>query len=541
MRNVIAVLAGIAVLAVVGVTIAARSRPGAGGETPARPAAPRTVREPAVAGPAGFGFYDSDPEILGSDVRARLERAAEPQLPGRLVALISPHAGYRFSGDVMAHAYKCLEKRRFDTVVIVGPSHTAWFQGAALTEADAWRTPLGTVPIDTDLSDKLRKASGTFVVDRRVHEREHSVEVQVPFLQVALGDFKLVPIVVWDRSEAVCATIAQTLAKVLAGTNVLLIASTDMSHYPRYEDANTVDKAMLKVIERFDVSKVLAADRELMGTGVRNLECTLCGLAPVVIVMDAAKRLGADSVTVLKYANSGDADPSMLDRCVGYGAVALCAGQGPGTRQPAAEQDSKPAEQTSPGGQLTPAQRKEVLGAARRTLEVYLTEGKTPAVETQDAALKRPAAVFVTLKKQGLLRGCIGCFAPDAPLVEQVQKMAIQAATRDPRFRPVRAEELKDIEISIQVLSPIRPVNSPDEIRVGEHGVVVRQGMRQGVYLPDVATEMGWTREQMLNSLCAEKAGLAPDAWQHGAKLSVFTTERFSEREIGLLTGSATQ
>jgi AmmeMemoRadiSam system protein A len=352
------------------------------------------------------------------------------------------------------------------------------------------------------------------------------VEVQVPFLQVALGDFKLLPIVVWDRSEGSCAAIAKALSKVLAEKNVLLVASSDMSHYPKYDDANTVDKAMLAAIASFDVRQVFAADVALMGRGVRSLECTLCGFAPVVIVMDAAQRLGATTAEVLTYANSGDADPTMLNRCVGYCAVALCAGQATETRRRTDAAEPTGAED------LTAAQRREVLAVARHALEAYLADEEPPSAKTDDPALKRPSALFVTLKKQGMLRGCVGCFAPDAPLVEQAQKMAIEAATRDPRFHPLKAAELKDIEISIQVLSPIRPVGSPEEIRVGEHGVVVRQGARQGVYLPDVATEMGWTREQMLTSLCFDKARLPRDAWRRGAELYVFTTERFSEADF---------
>ncbi len=507
MRRTIAALAGIVALGTAAAFVASRERPKATDQRPV--ARPLTVREPAVAGPSGFGFYPANRETLEKAVRGHLGRAQAADLPGRLVALIAPHAGYEYCGDVMAHAYKCLKGQSFDTVVIVGPSHGEYFRGAALTDADAWRTPLGMVPIDTALCTKLARASRAFSPSGRAHEREHSLEVQVPFLQVVLGDFKLLPIVVWDRSADACAAIAETLACALAGQNVLLIASTDMSHYPVYDEANAVDKATLEAIKSFDVAKVFAADRELMGRGVANLGCTLCGFAPVVIVMDAARRLGANTVTVLKYANSGDADPAMRSQCVGYCAVAISERK------------------------LTSAQQGELLRVARRTLEAALARGQRPAADRQDPALTEPRAVFVTLKKQGLLRGCIGCFEPDAPLIEQVQNMAIKAATRDPRFPPVRAEELKDIEITIEVLSPIRPVASPSEIRVGEHGVIVVQGLRRGVYLPKVATEQGWTREQMLTSLCRKKAGISPNAWRDGAKLYVFTTQSFSEQDLG--------
>lgn len=180
-------------------------------------------------------------------------------------------------------------------------------------------------------------------------------------------------------------------------------------------------------------------------------------------------------------------------------------------------------------GELNEQQQQILLQLARETIEEYVRDGTVPELPEGDPAFLPERAVFVTLHKHGQLRGCIGELEAREPLAEAVRSSAISAATRDPRFPPVGPDEVDDIEIEISVLSPLRKVESPDEITVGEHGVMVAEGMRRGVFLPQVAPEQGWDRDTMLSYLCAHKAGLPADAWCRGADLYVFTTQVFSE------------
>jgi len=493
-------------------------------------AAEQTVREPAVAG----AFYPGDAQELDGAVREMLAAADRVELPGRVIALMAPHAGYVFSAGVAAAAYAQIEGLDIDTVILVGLSHQAPLSGVALPEAGAWRTPLGEIPIDAEMCAALQDACELFAPNALAHRYEHSLEVQLPFLQTLLDDFALVPLLTQDLSAADRSAAAAAIAEVAAGKSVLLVASTDMSHYPASEEASRVDRAMLDAIAALDVAAVFAKDAELMGEGVANLSCTLCALQALATVMEAAKLLGADSAHVLKYANSGDAPVEQADRtrCVGYGAVAFC---GP---EPAAEGEPEgaadPAEATAePGaaGELDAEQQARLLALARETIAAHVAGGQVPSPPDDAPIFAEERAVFVTLHERGMLRGCIGSLEAREPLGEAIISSAISAATRDPRFQPVTAEEIDDLHIEISVLSPMRLVDSAEEIVVGTHGVLVRQGVRSGVFLPQVAPEQGWDREEMLRHLCAEKAGLAADAWRHGAKLYVFTAQVFAEAQ----------
>ncbi len=495
-------------------------------------AAEQTVREPAVAG----AFYPGDAQELDGAVREMLAAADRVELPGRVIALMAPHAGYIYSGPTAAAAYAQIEGLDIDTVIVIGPSHRVPVTGVALPEADTWHTPLGEVPIDTEMCAALREASDLFAPNALAHRYEHSLEVQLPFLQTVLDDFALVPLVAQDFPAESCRAAAEAIAQVAAGRSVLLVASSDMSHYPVYEQANRVDAAMLDTIATFDGDAVFARDAELMGEGVADLGCTLCGLEPVVTVMEAAKLLGADSAHVIHYANSGDAPAGDRGHCVGYGAVAFCGAEQPGAAEepaePAATDDAEGAAgDAAQEGELDAEQQAILLALARETIGAHVAGGQVPSPPDDAPIFGEERAVFVTLHEHGMLRGCIGSLEAREPLGEAIISSAISAATRDPRFRPVTADEIDDLHIEISVLSPMRLVDSAEEIVVGTHGVLVRQGVRSGVFLPQVAPEQGWDREEMLRHLCAEKAGLAADAWRHGARLYVFTAQVFGEAE----------
>lgn len=494
-----------------------------------------TVRPPAVAG----RFYPEQPELLRSKVEGFLAAAPVTALPGPLVGLMVPHAGYEFSGRVAAAAYKLLQNQSFRTVVLLGPTHRWPLEGAALPAEEAFRTPLGEVPVNRKLVQHLLDSQTGFVTLPEAHAEEHSLEVQIPFLQCTLDHFDLVPICCGDLTLNQATRLARGLAAAIRGQKVLLVASSDMSHYPAYDDAVRCDKALLAAIATGEAKRVLAADREWMDRHIPNLVCSLCGLWPVVVWLETAKELGVSGIQVLKYANSGDV-PVIGDKkqVVGYGAVALYR-TGPESLG-AARNPSKQKEKTTmtqdkarppEEGELSPEQQAEVLRIARLSVESHVKEGRPPVIQVADPALKRPCGAFVTLKEKGNLRGCIGSLQATEPLAETVIEMAGAAALRDPRFEPVQPEELPAIDIEVSVLTPLRRISDVNEIEVGRHGLYIVHGIHRGVLLPQVATEQGWEREQFLQHTCL-KAGLSPDDWQKGAQIYVFTAQVFGEKEI---------
>ncbi len=493
-------------------------------EANSSPVATTSVRAPVVAG----SFYPADPEQLRAKVSTFLALAKPPALAGDIIGLMAPHAGYDFSGGVAGYAFKAIQDREYDTVILIGPSHRQTVPtGAALSSHNAWQTPLGTVPVDVELRQQLLAASDRFNIADGPHAYEHCLEVELPFLQTVLSDFKILPIVMTDFSKQNTAALAEALVQVVSGRKVLIVASTDMSHYPAAAaEAQRVDTAMLKAIATLDPDEVYAADEKLLGEGVADLHCTLCGLGPLVVTMKVAQALGADRAEVLRYSNSAQVEPQTATRCVGYGAVAFVGTRRSGPVQGEAEASPKPTTE-----ELNEAQQQFLLKLARSTITEHLATGHTAPCQTEDPVMHEQRAVFVTLHKAGQLRGCIGQLVARAPLIEAVQDAAISAATQDPRFPPVTSNELGEIDIEISVLSPLTAVDDPETIEVGKHGVLVIQGSRQGVFLPQVAVEQGWDRETMLTELCAHKAGLAPDAWKGDATLYVFTAQVFGEHE----------
>jgi AmmeMemoRadiSam system protein B/AmmeMemoRadiSam system protein A len=492
--------------------------PGGKGERAAADA--QSVRPPAQAG----GFYPASPAELRAQVESHLHSAKEVDLPGELIGLVVPHAGYVFSGPVAGWGYRQLEGKQFDTVVLLGPSHHVPLSKHAVSPEDAYKTPLGNVPLDKAVRRTLLAACDVLVESSAAHEREHSLEVQLPFLQCVLKDFKIVPIALGQPTKESCRKLARALAALLPQRKVLIIASTDLSHYPSYEDAQKADKAMLTAVEKLDPDAILAADKEWMGRDLPNLKCTMCGLWPAVTLAMVAEELGSCSAKVLKYANSGDVPAGSRSEVVGYGAVAVCRkGNAPTT--PVATQPAADYRYT-----LDEAEQKYLLALARQSLEACVNGKKLAPPKPADPKLTRDSGAFVTLKKHGALRGCIGYIEAVKPLYEAIAEMAESAALRDPRFNAVKPTELGEIDLEISVLSPLRPLKSIDEIVVGKHGLVLTSGLRRGVLLPQVPTEQGWNRDQFLEGLC-RKTGVPDRAWEKGAKLEVFTAQVFGERE----------
>lgn len=456
------------------------------------------VRPPVAA---RIGFYPLGADSLLRQVNACLGQATPPSFKGTVVALTVPHAGYQYSGQVASNAYALLAGRSFETVFIIGPAHRAYVRGAAVDRVDTYQTPLGKVSVNKELAEELIKAGSFIYYDSTAHAQEHSIEVQLPFLQAVLQGFKIVPVVMGECSWDYVQDLAGALAKVATGRNVLIIASSDLSHYHPYNEAVKLDKAGLAAIEKLDSRKLF----ELLENGYTEM----CGAAPVLAVIEASKRLGADGAKVLAYANSGDVtgDKSGV---VGYSAV-VCF-----------KKSELQLEKW-----LNQAEEEELLTIARQTLKSYFETGKVPDFEVKSSQLKEQYGAFVTLKKDGRLRGCIGHLEADKPIYQVVSEMAISAAFQDPRFPPLEEGELDDVEIEISVLSPFERVRNIEEIMVGRDGLLIKKGFSSGLLLPQVPVEWGWDRDEFLRQVC-RKAGLPPDAWRD-AELYRFSAQVFGE------------
>ncbi|MEI7750769.1 MAG: AmmeMemoRadiSam system protein B [Candidatus Omnitrophota bacterium] len=483
------------------------------------------VRKAAVAG----GFYPGDKATLEEYVDALLRQADPPVISEPIRAIMVPHAGYIYSGPIAAYAYKELEGRDFKTVVLISNSHTDWFDGISVYKEGSFETPLGLVEIDKELTQKLLSADPKILERPGAHEREHALEVQLPFLQRVLKNFKIVPIVFGSDSPELTQILAEALKKNMSDKS-LIVASTDMSHYPPYEDATAADHETLQAINTGQAKALDAMLKQLAAEGVPNAQTFLCGVSAVRTVLLLAQTLGPTTPILLKYENSGDSPAGDKRRVVGYGAVAFVAKQN--TTPPAPPPDAEEKTSSADENGMTSEEKEELLKIARSTVEGYVQTGKIPEFSPTSTALKQPLGAFVTLKESGQLRGCIGRFDPSGPLYLIVQQMAISAASQDPRFSPVSPDELGKLEYEISVLSPLRKIATADEIELGKHGVQVSKDSHHGVFLPQVATETGWDKTRFLSELCTQKAGLAADCWKDpSVNLQVFTADVFSEEK----------
>ncbi len=478
------------------------------------------VRPPVVAG----RFYPGDAQVLRTAIERFLQDAVPPRVED-VVALVSPHAGYIYSGQIAADAFRQAQGGGYDRVVILGTNHTQpRYPKIGFHPGAGFRTPLGVARIDQETISALIEADPDGVRDATVHEREHSVEVQVPFVQVLFPKARIVPAVVGEAEPGLCGRFGAALGRVLRGRRALIVASSDLSHYPAAEAAERVDRAVLEAIAGMDPETLRKTIKTEMSRRISELHTCACGEGPILAAMTAARALGVETGTVVSYAHSGRVAIGDRDRVVGYGAVAFAKTvreRGAG-RRTAADAET---------GSLDAEDKKALLALARETITRLLTAQTVPLARGLPPRLDAYRGVFVTLKKRGRLRGCIGRMIADMPLGQLVGAMAVQSAFHDSRFPELRAEELKDVEIEISVLTPMKPVRGPGDIVVGRDGVLIRKGGRSAVFLPQVATEQGWGREEMLDNL-AVKAGLPPDAWREGTEFLTFQAEVFSESEF---------
>ena len=447
-------------------------------------------------------FYTGDARALSEEVDSFLTLHAKDKQYEHVAALIVPHAGYYFSGNVAAEAYRAIpDGKQFKRIFLLGPSHHEWLDGASVNTAfDCYATPLGEVKVDLETAQKLIAADSVFSYQPKAHDREHCLEVQLPFLQRRLGEVPpIVPIIISTNDFLKLKRIAEALKPYLTDEN-LFVVSSDFSHYPSYEDACKVDAKTGKAIETGDVKRFIAVLGENASSGVRNLATSACGelaIATLLMMID-----GQYEVKHLLYQNSGDIDDHDHSRVVGYHAFAIVRG---------ASQEFS----------LADDEKRMLKEIAYKSIKDSLDGKRIAQPIINSAILNSKCGAFVSLHKQGRLRGCIGHFGEDVPLHEIVAEMARAAAFEDPRFMPVTKDELDDIDIEISVLTPMRRIQSLDEFQLHKHGIYIRKGYRSGTFLPQVADEVNWTKEEFVGHCAQDKAGIGWDGWKD-AELYVY-------------------
>ena len=447
-------------------------------------------------------FYQKDSGRLAADIDGFLGKARLlPEIRENILALIAPHAGYVYSGQTAAHAYAQVRGLPYETVVIIGPSHQVAFKGCSIYLKGGFETPLGIVRVDDKLAAAIVEASG-FGFNPKAFAQEHSVEVQIPFIQRALPQAKIVPIVMGFQNAATIRGLAEALAKTCSPKKVLIVASTDLSHFLSKKEAEATDSRTSSLIQAFETGSLLKK--------IEAGENIMCGGGPVLAALFYSEKAGRPQVEILHRSDSSAYGGE--DEVVGYLAAAIYSPGNP------------------PNGEfsLSGEEKRALLELARSSVAEFISRGSIVDYSTESPALLSQRGVFVTLRTNRALRGCIGFIESPFPLYRAVIQAAIYAATRDTRFPPVREEELSSLEFEISVLTPLKEISNPLSIQVGKHGLVISKDEKRGLLLPQVPTENGWDRNVFLEQACL-KAGLPPDSWEKGARIQVFEAIVFHE------------
>jgi MEMO1 family protein len=484
----------------------------------------QSVNEPENLRPNVAGqFYPADSSELRKMLAEMFSLALPDQKAGEVLAIISPHAGYIFSGKVAASAFNQADPdKKYKTIFVIGSSHKMSFEGASIYNTGNIITPLGIVNVDTELAGKLIKENPAFVSKPSAFYGEHSIEVQLPFLQYHMAkEFRIVPILFGSQSPSVSRSIAETLLPYFNNEN-LFVFSSDFSHYPEYETAKEVDRETAMAIISKSPEKFINTLNDHTEKNLPDLLTSACAWPSVLTLLFMTEVTSQAEIHLVDYQNSGDTKYGDHKRVVGYNAMSVVI---KGGKQPAAKGDAFTVSEED---------KKTLLQLARKSIGYYL-ENQTmyPASDKgYSKALMTPCGAFVTLNKDGRLRGCIGRMtSTDMPLYNVVSEMAVSAAVNDYRFDKVTASELEDIEIEISILTPLKLIKSIDEIEMGKNGIYIKKGSRSGTFLPQVARETGWSKEDFLGHCARDKAGIGWDGWKD-ADIYTYEAIVFGEADV---------
>jgi len=422
------------------------------------------IRNPVVSGQ----FYPESPSQLKTMIGRMVDKKVVKE---EVIGLISPHAGYIYSGAVAGAVISRIKFK--DTLIIMGPNHTGRGKPLSIMTEGVWETPLGRVEIDSELGKQILATSSHLEEDHVAHQYEHSIEVQLPFLQYFKKDIRLVPIILAYASGAAYKEIGKELARSIKDLNkeVVIIASSDMTHYEPQESAQRKDNKAIEAILDLNEDELLKR--------VDELNISMCGYAPVVSLISAARELGTTGAELVKYQTSGNATADYTS-VVGYAGIII------------------------KGLEMSPLVR-----LAKGAVETYVKEGKTPQPKKLTSEMKQRAGVFVSVHKFGELRGCIGTFEPaQSNVARETIANAISSATRDPRFLPITPNEFNDLSYSVDVLTAPEPIENQDQLDSKKYGIIVESGFRRGLLLPDLE---GVDTVDSQIDICRQKAGIASD------------------------------
>jgi len=462
-----------------------------------------TDRQPVAAG----RFYPADKETLIKDLSRLFESCKRSPGNWNVRAIISPHAGYVFSGKIAAAAYSAISKNLvFKNIFIIGSSHIMLFDGASVYNSGDYITPMGKIGVNREIANKLISENKVFNFPTNAHLQEHSLEVQLPFIQYYFKDKPLiVPIIIGTNNENTIKKIAEVLKPWFTSENLFIISS-DFSHYPSYKDAIGSDKSTALSIASGNPQTFLNALKENSAKQIPGLATSMCGWTSGLTLLYLAEGNNQLEIKLIDYCNSGDSPYGEKSEVVGYHAIAMI--------EKIQKTESKHEAENE--FSFTEEEKSQLFAIARNSIRSLLFDNKRIGIDEKvmPSKFKKPMGAFVTLKINGVLRGCIGRFISSDPLYEVVKASALSSAFEDPRFPPLTKNEFEKTDIEITVLGPLKKINSISEIILGKHGIYIKKEFRSGTMLPQVAIENGWTVEQFLGYTSRDKAGLGWEGWK---------------------------
>lgn len=468
-------------------------------------------RQPSVSGQ----FYPADKTKLTEAIECYLSEA-KTRTNENVRAIIAPHAGYVYSGAVAASAFNQIDpNKKYENIFVLASSHQSHFSGASVYVRGNYSMPLGEVAVNKTIGRELIEKNEIFCDKPEFHVGEHSLEVEIPFMQYLFKEnLNLIPIIIGVNRAIDCKKIADALSPYFNDDNLFVI-STDFSHYPSYENAVKNDARTADALILNNPVKFLEAINDNQKLEINNLATSMCGWTSVLTLLYLTENCPELKYNKIHYTNSGEISNDKT-RVVGYWAISVT------------EEDNENIPL-----QLSDEAKKFLLFVARKAIENNLNNKDQEDFTDRIIPDGIPAncGAFVTIHCSGKLRGCVGRLSSSSSLIKSISELAQSAAFSDFRFDSIKLEELDEIDIEISVLSPMRKIDSAEQFDLEKHGIYIKKGEKSGTFLPQVAKETGWSKEELLGHCADSKVGIGWNGWKD-ADLYVYEAFIFSEAEI---------